>query len=170
MFLFSLFSRAFTWILQQVCCFTFLLQSSFKVVFLFVCLPFWAGTEMCRSNGVDTFSPAGHARPHSFSPPFPSSLFPRLTALSLRNMRLCPVFDAEAHGEDGNDCPVQFHLSNGELFLFFPLILGCRVLLICTTHHVVCFILWSVEALFVSCREENITKMTDLGFWTIRRT
>ncbi|TKS82245.1 Lysophospholipid acyltransferase 5 [Collichthys lucidus] len=38
-----------------------------------------------------------------------------LSDLSLRSMHPCPIPDAEAYGKDGNNCPVQLYLSNGEV-------------------------------------------------------
>lgn len=60
---------------------------------------------------------------HHPHPP-PVHLFPRPSALSLRSMRPCPIPDAEAHGKDGNNCPEQLYLPNGEVsrrFFVFPL-------------------------------------------------
>lgn len=118
-------------ILQQVCCFIFLLveylfcsplKAHFQVACVsWICLvvlsPFpLINTEPCRKNAVMS-TPTGHTWLHSpSSPPPPPSvrLSPRLSALSLRSMHPCPIPDAEAHGKDGNNCPMQLYLSNGE--------------------------------------------------------
>ena len=59
------------------------------------------------------------------TPPAPCPLFPpRPSDLSLCSMRPRPVPDDEAHGEDGNNCPEQLYLSNGETspcVILFPL-------------------------------------------------
>lgn len=74
-----------------------------------------------------TSSPTGHTRLLSPSnPPIIPALLsvcvsPRRSDLSLRSMHPCPIPDAEAHGEDGNNCPEQLYLSNGEVSRsFFP--------------------------------------------------
>lgn len=83
------------------------------------CCPFSisADTELCRKNAVVVSSPIGHTWLHSPSSPSPlcPSLSPRLSDLSLCSMHPCPVPDAEAHGKDGNNCPEQLYLSNGEV-------------------------------------------------------
>lgn len=131
LFLFPLFCCGCTRILQQVCSFIFLHVEYF---FLFLPTPFESSfQDLCLMDlPCCPFLPSllipNCARKMLLSCPVlqvtldcthhPPSvrLSPRLSDLSLCSMHPCPIPDAEAHGKDGNNCPEQLCLPNGEVF------------------------------------------------------
>lgn len=132
-FLLCFFVCGCGWILQQVCCFNFLLECSFQVVFMLKCLSVFvsADIEWCRINAVDIAFPiqetpdGGQCPPH---PPLSAHFFSRCSALSLCSMHLGSVPDVETNGEDCHDCSKQFYLSNGEICLCSTVLSACPVM------------------------------------------
>lgn len=83
-------------------------------IFLVVLYPFLPILNRGGKTAVFIYSSTGYSWLTPSSSPMSLSCSPRPPDLSLCTMRPRPIPDAEAHGKDGNNCPEQLYLSNGE--------------------------------------------------------